>query len=86
MSISSNGEDNIESHLQNVKQIFDEIDPTGVQGINYEQFKHILVNILQMEFNEDDPEDSSMAEICETLDPEGTGYIKYDALYKQWTE
>ena len=39
-----------------------------------------------MEFNEDDPEDNSIEEICNTLDPNGTGFIQYDALYKQWTE
>ena len=39
-----------------------------------------------MEFDDDDPEDNSIEEICDTLDPNGTGFIQYEALYKQWTE
>jgi hypothetical protein len=38
-----------------------------------------------MEFDADDA-DNSIEEICDTLDPNGTGFIQYDALYKQWTE
>lgn len=72
--------------MKNVKEIFDQIDPTGKKGINYIQFKAVLVDVLQMEFDDDDPEDNSIDEICNTLDPNGTGFIQYDRLYKQWTE
>jgi len=43
-------------HLEQVKEIFESIDPSGKRGLNYSQFKTVLVDILKIELDEDDPE------------------------------
>ena len=55
-------------HLQQVKEIFDSLDPTGRRGLNYKQFKRVLVDILEMELDADDP--TQFEEIVADLDPE----------------
>lgn len=39
-----------------VKKIFEEIDPSGEQGLSYDQFKEVLKNQLEVNFEEDEDE------------------------------
>ena len=71
-------------HLEQVKEIFDSIDPSGRRGLNYEQFKTVLVDILKIELDPDDPE--QLEGILDDLDPKRTGYVQFEALHKQWTQ
>ena len=67
-------------HLEQVKEIFDSIDPTGKKGLNYTQFKAVLVNILKVELDESDPE--QFDGILEELDPDETGFVRFERLEK----
>ena len=66
----------LQEHLSQVKEIFDSLDPTGRKGLNYKQFKRVLVDILEMELDEE----GQFEEIVADLDPNGTGFVQFAAL------
>ena len=75
--------DELAEHLRQVKQVFDRFDPSGAKGLNYEQFKTVLTDILQIDFDNEDA--TTLEDICSNLDPSGTGFVQYEDLYNQWT-
>lgn len=77
-------ETNLIEHIEQVREIFKQIDPSGTRGLDYAEFRTVLTNILQIDF--EDGETEQLDEILADLDPEGTGYIQFAALHKQWTQ
>lgn len=58
---------NLMEHIEQVKEIFKQIDPSGTRGLNYDEFKTVLTNILQIDFSDEDPE--QLDDILHDLDP-----------------
>ena len=55
----------LQEHLKEVKRIFEQFDPTGKKGLNYLQFKTVLIDFLDF-----DDDEASLQEICSNLDPD----------------
>lgn len=47
---------NLLEHIEQVREIFKQIDPSGTRGLNYDEFKTVLTDILNIEFDDDDPD------------------------------
>lgn len=71
-------------HLAEVAAIFQQYDPAGRRGLNYAEFRTVLTDVLGIDF--EGAEAEQLDAIVTDLDPEGTGYVQFAALQKQWTQ